>query len=107
MVLDHLRIVNVLIAKTIVELGKNRPSTKVIGTADVKPSPAADEHVVEPFARSCDAVISAAAGLADLQTAARYPHPWFGPLNARQWHVMAGFHMHLHHGQIHDILQRS
>jgi hypothetical protein len=29
-----------------------------------------------------------------------WKHPWFGELDAQQWHFFAGFHMHLHRRQI-------
>ncbi len=42
--------------------------------------------------------------LEHLRTAARYRHPWFGPLDAAGWHAMAAFHLRLHRKQVEAIL---
>jgi hypothetical protein len=106
MTLDHLRIVNEAIAQTIRSLGVGRSSPRVLGTADVKPSPGADAGVLAAFENSCRAVAEAAGGLPDLKTKSRYAHPWFGPLDAAGWHFMAGFHVRLHRGQLEQIIAR-
>ena len=38
------------------------------------------------------------------QTAARYRHPWFGPLDAAGWHALAATHMGVHRRQLERIL---
>jgi hypothetical protein len=40
-----------------------------------------------------------------LRTKARFAHPWFGPLDAAGWHLMAGMHLSIHRVQIERILQ--
>ena len=39
-----------------------------------------------------------------LQTAARFRHPWFGMLNAHQWHCLAAFHQRIHRRQAQKII---
>jgi len=105
MTLDHLRIVNTGVAGILGELGQGRIPARKVSTADVKPSPDADASVLEPFARSCDAVAAAAAAVKDPRATPRHPHPWFGPFDAARWHGLAGFHMRLHRGQVESIVR--
>ena len=103
MTLDHLRIVNHGIAKTIGTLAKEVVPPGQASTAAVKPNPTADASVVAGYEASCDAVLTAVAAAPNLKTNARYSHPWFGPLDARGWHAMAGTHMTVHRKQIEQI----
>lgn len=106
MTLDHMRIVNDRIAQTLTDLAANAPSPTVIGTADVKPSPAADESAVDAFSLSLDQLIERADAIPSLDTAARYPHPWFGPLSGLGWFVMSAMHLRIHLQQIRKIADR-
>ena len=36
----------------------------------------------------------------------KFPHPYFGPLSAQDWLVLAGEHMHRHTKQIEKILEK-
>jgi hypothetical protein len=105
MTLDHLRIVNNGIAKTIETLTQEISPNHKASTAAVKPSPAADSSVRDAYEKSCDAVLAAAAASPNLKTTARFAHPWFGPLDASGWHAMAGSHMSIHRKQIERIIQ--
>jgi hypothetical protein len=105
MTLDHLRIVNHGIAKTIESLTKEISPNRKASTAAVKPSPAVDPSIREAYEKSCDAVLAAVTTSANLKTKARFAHPWFGPLDASGWHAMAGSHMSIHRKQIERILQ--
>jgi hypothetical protein len=105
MTLDHLRIVNESIVRIIGALADGKVPKTPASTAGVKPSPDATEAVIAEFGKSCDALPATVAGIADLNTPARYAHPWFGPLNAAGWHALAGIHMGLHRGQIERILR--
>lgn len=103
MTLDHLRIVNEAIAGVIRLLAAGRTPDRAASTAAVKPSLDADAGVLAVYERSCDAVLAAAASVTDLRTAARHPHPWFGPLDAHSWHALAGMHMRIHRVQLERI----
>ena len=105
MTLDHLRIVNESISRIIPLLAAGQVPEGVARTAAVKPSPSQDAGIITAFEKANDALVSAVASVGNLRTASRYDHPWFGPLDAAQWHFMAGFHMRLHVKQLQLILE--
>jgi hypothetical protein len=104
MTLDHLRIVNTGVAGTIRGLLAGRAPSGTASTAVVKPSPDAGESAVAGFDESCGDLLSAVSGRGSLATGVRFPHPWFGPLDAFGWTVLAGVHMDLHYRQLERIL---
>lgn len=106
MTLDHLRIVNTGIAEAIKLLGQGKVPEREASTATVKPATEVDGAVVEAFADSCEAIEQAARSISNLRTQVRYPHPWFGPLDAAGWYFMSAFHLRLHRRQIEAILAR-
>lgn len=106
MTVDHLRIVNLAIANTIRALGEGCVPETPASTAAVKPDATVDSGVVKEFERACDEVDAATARVSQLRTAVRYPHPWFGPLDAADWHFMSAFHLRLHRRQIAMIAHR-
>jgi hypothetical protein len=106
MTLDHLRIVHHAVAGTIQMLGRGETPERAVSTADVKPDPGADARSRRQFELSCDLIERAASKVQNLQTAARFDHPWFGPLDAGQWYFLAGFHAGLHRRQIAAILKQ-
>ena len=105
MTLDHLRIVNSAIAKTIDLLAKGKRPTRAASTAQVKPDPSANGKVIDEFHSSCQQLVGTAAPRDNLKTATHYAHPWFGELDAAQWYYLAGFHMRLHRRQVELILR--
>lgn len=104
MTLDHLRIVNGGITRTIDALAKGVVPPGKASTAAVKPSPDANATSVAAFEESCDAYLAKIAATPDLRTKARFPHPWFGPLDALGWHALAAGHMAIHRVQIERII---
>lgn len=105
MTLEHLRIVNLVCAAVIRDLSEGRVPAGKASTADVKPSPDVTEAVVSAYEASCDEVLAAVASAKDLDDAARFPHPWFGPMSARRWHVLAAVHLGIHRAQLEAILR--
>ncbi len=105
MTIDHLQIVNTLVAEAITLLGHGKIPEQEASTATVKPSANAGPSVFTLFEKSCEEILRAADAIQDLHTTTRYAHPWFGPLDAAAWHFMAGFHMRLHRAQIEAILR--
>ncbi len=106
MVLDHLRIVNSEIAGVIQLLREGKKPDRPASTAAVKPDPGVDAGVVTTFESACDAFMSAVAETPNLRTNVRFTHPWFGPLNAAEWHAMGAMHMSIHRKQIEAILRK-
>ncbi len=104
MTLEHLRIVNLACASIIRELSEGRVPVGKASTADVKPSPDVTESVLATYEASCDEVLAAVASAKNLDDPARFPHPWFGPMSARRWHVLAAVHLGLHRKQLEAIL---
>jgi hypothetical protein len=100
MTLDHLRIVNGEMARVIRALTSGIMPEGTASTAAVKPSPDAKADVVPAYEQSCDALPASVAGSASLRTQLRFAHPWFGPMDAAGWHVLAGDHMGIHRTQI-------
>ena len=105
MTLDHLRIVNGSIQRIIRALAGGVVPSGSASTAAVKPPPGAIMSVVPDYIRSCEDLAETVASIANLKTRLRYAHPWFGPLNAADWHAMAGGHMGIHRVQIERILE--
>jgi hypothetical protein len=104
MTLEHLRIVHESLAHLIGELVREVTPPGAASTAAVQPSADVGPEVLAAFEASCDAFASTVAASPSLNTRARYPHPWFGPLNAAGWHALAGMHMGIHRVQIARIL---
>jgi uncharacterized damage-inducible protein DinB len=104
MTLEHLRITNSIFAMVITSLAHGKVPTKKASTADVKPRADVTAEVEQAFETSCDEILAAAAAVSDLKTAARYAHPWFGPLDAAGWHALAATHMAIHRAQIAKII---
>jgi hypothetical protein len=103
MTVDHLRIVNDQVAAVLGQLLADRTPPGAASTAAVKPSPTADESVMAGFQQSCERVLATVAAAPSLQTRARFPHPWFGPLDAAGWHALVSMHMRIHRRQIEAI----
>lgn len=104
MVLDHLRIVNSQIAGVIRLLREGKRPDRPASTAAVKPDPGVDADVVAAFEEACTAFTTVVDETPNLRTNLSFPHPWFGPLNAAEWHAMGAMHMRIHRKQIEAIL---
>ncbi len=104
MTLDHLRIVNEAIAVAIESLANGIVPEGRVSTADMKPPANRDASVIEAFEQACALYLSTIDNVVNLKTSARYPHPWFGPLDGAGWHAMAAVHMRIHRKQIERII---
>jgi len=104
MTLDHLRIVHESLSHLIGELVREVTPPGAARTAAVKPNANVGPEVVATFEASCDALASVIAATPNLDTQARYPHPWFGLLNAAGWHALTGVHTSIHRVHIERIV---
>ncbi len=106
MTLSHLAIVNQAVRTAIDGLLRNEVPRMPASTASVKPQVGVGLEAMREFIDSCNHLVSLHVSDDDLRTRQKYPHPWFGPLDARGWYFFAGFHMRLHRKHILEILKR-
>ena len=105
MTLDHLRITNAAFADIILCLVKHTIPDGVASTAAVKPSADVSMDVVHDYNESCSRLLAAVGENLNLNTSVKFAHPWFGPMNAEDWHLLTGTHMGIHRKQIECILK--
>ena len=103
----HLTIVGTHMQKAIIELSQGIDRTGVIGTAEVKPeeeknrADSAKEFIL--FADSVLEKIKSSVKNQNSKATAR--HPWFGPLNCKDWMWVFAAHNFIHLKQIRKIKQ--
>lgn len=105
MTLDHLRIVHHAFVGVIGSLAEERVPDGEASTAAVKPDEHVTEAVVAEYEESCDALLAMMKGIENFKTRAKFPHPWFGPMDAHGWLALSGGHMAIHRKQIERILK--
>jgi len=75
---------------------------------DYKPSPDVGFDVIERYRQMSSDYIGNVESLiksrGSLRTSVRYLHPWFGPLDAHQWHCLVGVHQRVHRRQAQKII---
>lgn len=108
MTIQHLNIVGEGMLGIIVSLSRGKNELPLRGIADVKPSIDVDaqdaianfKKLTENFGRLARKIdFEKHCGL-------KHPHPWFGPLNAREWTLFAAPHQAIHRKQIEQIIER-
>jgi hypothetical protein len=103
---EHLIIVGRSILSHIVALTHGRVPEAAVSIAGFKPTGALGHGAVAAFesfiAEYLHAIVH---DLGDRRSRLRHPHPWFGPLDARQWHWLAGAHQGLHRRQVQRIVR--
>lgn len=103
MTLDHLRITNEAFARVIRALVNGAVPAGRVSTADVKPDPQVSAAVDAAYELSCDRLLQTLNECSHLKTSVKYAHPWFGPMDAAGWHVLAAGHMGIHREQLRRI----
>lgn len=104
----HLTIVGAGIEQLIVGLSEGRTDLPPADTAAVKPelernqSAAIDEYLT--FSRDFHTRVRSA--VANKESAATHPHPWFGSMNLRQWYWLMSTHTQIHRKQIREICKQ-
>lgn len=106
MTLEHLEIVNLAVAETIVQLAAGQVPPGKLAIADVKPHASVDPNqVVAAYAACLDRFETRVAErVRPMNPAMQYSHPWFGPIDAHGWLCFAPLHQSIHHQQIKAIL---
>ncbi|MBC7996456.1 MAG: DinB family protein [Leptolyngbya sp.] len=108
MTLQHLVIVGDSMRQVILQLSSGIKPPKPVRTADVKPDSSLDiENILKDFEQMSEQFLKETAA-ADIEAFPQlmHAHPWFGPLNARQWLIFAAPHQKIHHKQIEVIIDR-
>jgi len=108
MVLEHLCLANRDMLTATKALSEGIVPRGEVDIALYKPSPDIGFEVLDQYRILCDEYCLTIERLIEtrgrLQTAARFRHPWFGPLNAHQWHSLAAFHQWIHRRQAQKII---
>lgn len=105
MTLDHLRIVHHAFIGILEALSREQVPEGEASTAAVKPDERVTAAVVAEYEESCDALLATIGRIGNFKTGAKFPHPWFGPMDAHGWLALSGGHMAIHRTQIGRILK--
>ncbi len=107
MVLEHLIIVGTQMMNLVVTLSRGDTPAGKADVASVKPkgvygaaAPVAFEEFLAEYAATLKEKVR------DRDSRARFHHPWFGMLDARQWHAIAAIHQRIHRQQMDRIVAR-
>lgn len=102
MTLHHLIIVGASIKKVVELLNRGTVLNRETRIQDVKPDPNTGPEILGKFEEWLDQHPD---GLEDLPWPpdVKYPHPWFGPMNADAWLRLNAVHNGLHRKQIEKI----
>lgn len=100
MVLQHLVIVDTGIGELITALAQNQSFGREVRIADVKPTPDAGREQLALLEEALQTYIVRVTAVANLHTATRHDHPWFGPLDGHGWHTLAALHTMIHRRQL-------
>jgi len=106
MAVEHLIIVGTSMRGVILALSNGETKMPETTIADMKPNPNVDstdllahfDQMSQKFVRTANSA------KIDAFPQATYPHPWFGPLNARKWLSFAAPHQRVHRQQIEEII---
>lgn len=106
MVLDHLAVVSLGTLRIIQALVAGQTGLPEVRIQNIKPKRDAGPEQIDRFREVAAQYGTAITTLGDLKSAARHPHPWFGPLSARGWHALAAVHNSLHRRQMDRIARQ-
>jgi hypothetical protein len=105
--LEHLIITATGMADVIRQLSAGHSPNLVISTALVKPNGRYGAAAMQEFTRTMQNLSQTLdPAQLNLHSAARQDHPWFGPLNIKQWYCFLALHHQLHLAQIREIHQQ-
>ena len=107
MAVDHLRIVGTGLTGVILDLTMGGSKRKAVLIEDVKPDPGVElTTAIDGFKKMTDQFLGdIAISEIDNYPEVRFEHPWFGPMNARQWYVLSGWHQAIHRQQMKEIIK--
>ena len=107
MVIQHLRQTNSEMLTCIKALRSGQTPRGKIDIADYKPDPDIGFGVIESYRDESIAYEVEIEGLLEqhgsLKSSQKFQHPWFGPMNAHQWHCLCALHQRIHRKQAQKI----
>ncbi|AFL74371.1 DinB family protein [Thiocystis violascens] len=106
MTLDHLAMVNTAITALLHAMCSGCDHEIEIQNEDVWPHADVGSDRIQALGATVERYSRLIERLGPLNARARHPHPWFGPLTARQWHALAAIHNRTHRIQIEKIVRR-
>lgn len=105
MVLEHLIIVGSLMSEAVVLLSRGVAPDSSLGIADVKPLGGVSHD--QSLALFTEFLATTAhrmtVDVLDRESKKCLVHPWFGPLDLRQWHWLMAAHQRVHRKQLEAI----
>jgi hypothetical protein len=108
MVLEHLCMTNRDMLIGVDSLVKGNIPDFTAKIQDYKPSRDVGFDVIERYRQMCEDYLCSIESLLrshdNLRSSVRFEHPWFGPLDAHQWHCLAGVHQRVHRRQAQKII---
>lgn len=104
MVLQHLVIVTDGIHGLAQALASDTAFGREVRIAEVKPGTDAGTEQHTLLQDAVERYTARIATLAQLRTAGRHAHPWFGPLDLHGWHALAALHAFIHRRQLERIV---
>ena len=108
MVLEHLHLVNKDLTTAIDALGRGIVPHGEIDVAIYKPDEDLGTDVMQRMRDTnenyCQVIETIMKRHGRLPHTPHFDHPWFGPLNAHQWHALAAAHQTIHRRQIQKII---
>ena len=105
MTLDHLVIVDGMIAEIIEHLAGERLYMRSVAIAELKPTSQQTMETIGKFTKVTQRYVDRVSRSGNLRSSARHRHPWFGALDAYGWHLLAAMHHTIHRRQIQRIIQ--
>jgi len=106
MTVAHLHTVGLALERRIPALSRGERFAQEVRIEDFKPYREIPADVVEQYARFIENFRkNLTQNLGDIYLNNRYEHPWFGPLNPKEWMVMGMIHQIVHRRQIEAILK--
>lgn len=106
MTIEHLVIVNSTVAAMLPRLYAGRDISTEIRVEEVKPLPEAGPEQMDDLMALVERYTDIVDKLGNLRAGSTHAHPWFGPLNAAQWHALATVHNSTHRRHIERILRQ-
>lgn len=108
MALEHLVIVGAFMTDGIVMISRGTSFQPTVGIADVKPlGSITSEQALSVFKDFiASSALRMAAEVQDRDSKTCVKHPWFGGMDARQWHWLMGAHQRIHRKQLEAIREK-